>query len=107
MGNAEKGRSYTSTIAGYMIVKSILNLVLGFGMGNVIGLVINVALAAGMHKGIKLLNYAVAVFLAVVMLKNVKANIDGQQWLYLAEGIIDLLCAAALIVSRDIRAHFG
>lgn len=107
MGSIEKGRSYTSAIAGYMIVKSILNLLLGFGMGNIISLVINLVLAAGMHKGIKLLNYAVAVFLAVVMLRHVKANIDGQQWLYLAEGVLDMICAAALVLSRDIRAHFG
>ena len=107
MGSAEKGRSYTSAIAGYMIVKSILNLLLGFGMGNIISLVINVVLAAGMHKGVRLLNYAAAVFLTVVMLRHFKANFDGRQWLYLSEGVIYILCAAALVLSRDIRAHFG
>ncbi len=90
-----------------MVIKSIINLLLGFGMGNIISLVINIAFAAGMHKGIKLLNYAVAIFLAVVMLMHVEANIDGKQWLYLAEGIIDLLCGTALLASKDIKAHFS
>lgn len=90
-----------------MVLKSVINLLIGFGTGNIISLVINIAFAAGMHKGIKLLNYAAAAFLAVIMLMHFKDNLAGHQWLYLAEGIIDIICAAALIISSDIRAHFS
>jgi hypothetical protein len=51
-------------------------------------------------------NYGVGAVLALLFLLNVKNNIAGRQWLYLAEGIIDAVCAVALFINKDIKAHF-
>lgn len=107
MGDSSKGASYTSLIAGYMVLKSVINLVLGFSTGNIVTLLLNIAFAYFLHKGTSKFNYVAGIFLAAVMLMNVKANISGQQWFYLAEGIIDIICAAALFISRDIREYFN
>lgn len=107
MGDSSIGRGFASGIGVYMIVKSVINLVLGFSIGNLVTLAINGVIAFGLKDGKKLFNIIAAVFLAVVALMHLKGNIDGRQWLYLAEGIADLACAAALVLNKDIRSYFG
>lgn len=107
MGDYSKGRSLASGIGIYMVVKSVINLVLGFSLNNIVTLIINGLIGFGVTNGRKFYNIIAAAFLAVIALMHIKGNIDGRQWLYLAEGIADLACAAALVLSKDIRSYFG
>lgn len=107
MGDSSKGRGFASGIGIYMIVKSAINLVLGFSMGNIVTLIINGVIGYGVMNGRKFFNIIASAFLAVIALMHLKGNIDGQQWFYLAEGIADLACAAALVLSKDIRSYFA
>ena len=45
MGNRENGKTICMVIGAYMVVKGLLNLVLGFGLGNIVTLVVSAALA--------------------------------------------------------------
>lgn len=107
MGDSSKGRTLATGIGIYMIVKSLINLVLGFSVSNLGTLVINGILGYAVMSGRKYYNIIVGAFLAVIALLHLKGNIDGRQWLYLAEGIADIACAAALVISKDIRSYFG
>ncbi len=100
------GKTLCTAIGGYMVIKNIINLVLGFSLMNVVWLAVNIALAVGLAAGKKPLNLVTGVFLALMFLMNVKANIEGRQWFYLGEGIIDAVCAAALFINKDIKSYF-
>ncbi|MDE6025859.1 MAG: hypothetical protein K2G45_10445 [Lachnospiraceae bacterium] len=106
MGNAESGRNTCLVIGGYMIVKSIINLIAGFSVGNIITLVVSGILAVTLVAGIKYLNYATGIYLAVIFLIHVMGNISGHHWFYLAEGIIDVVAAFILFTSSNVKAHF-
>lgn len=107
MGDSSKGRSLATGIGVYMVVKSVINLVLGVSVSNLVTLIVNGVIGYGVMNGKKLFNIAAAAFLAVIALMHLKGNIDGRQWLYLFEGIADIACAAALVISKDIRSYFG
>ena len=107
MGDSVKGRSIASCIGVYMILKSVINLVIGFSVNNIVTLLVCVAFAYGLRTGKKYFNYITAVFLAAIALYHLKGNIDGRQWLYLIEGIADIVCAAILVISKDIRGYFS
>ncbi len=106
MGNAESGKNTCLVIGGYMVVKSIINLILGFSTGNIITLLVSAALAFTLVAGIKYLNYATGAYLAVVFLMHVAGNVSGHHWFYLAEGIIDVIAAFILFTSSNVKAHF-
>lgn len=101
-----KGRNFCALIGGYMILKSLINLILGFSFMNIVWLAVNAALAYALIKAMPQLNLVTGVFLALMFLLNVKNNISGHQWFYLGEGIIDAICAAALFINKDIKAYF-
>lgn len=108
MGDSSLGRKYVTAIGLYMVVKSILNLVLGFSVQNAVNIVINGALAYFMMKSHKFSNIVAAVLLAVVALMNLGNNISGLPGttIYLIEGVIDLSAAALLLFNKDIKSHF-
>lgn len=106
MGNAASGKNTCLVIGGYMVVKSIVNLILGFSTGNIITLLVSAALAFTLVAGIKYLNYATGAYLAVVFLMHVAGNVSGHHWFYLAEGIIDVVAAFILFTSSNVKAHF-
>lgn len=107
MGNASDGKKLCTVIALYMAAKSVLNLVLGFGIGNFVWLIAYIALGAAIISAYKYSNFITGAVLALMFLINVKTNISGGYYLYLAEGIIDAVCAVVLFVNRDIKAHFN
>lgn len=49
MGSAEKGKKLCMLIGGYMVVKSAVNLLLGFGLMNIVWLAVNAALAWALY----------------------------------------------------------
>ncbi|MBD5095540.1 MAG: hypothetical protein HDT40_00800 [Lachnospiraceae bacterium] len=106
MENTNSGKNTCIVIGGYMVVKSIINLIMGFGLGNVITLVVSVALAFTLIAGIKYFNFITAAYLVVIFLIHVVGNITGHHWFYLAEGIIDVIFAFILVAGSGVRAHF-
>ncbi|SDA16000.1 hypothetical protein SAMN02910447_01047 [Ruminococcus sp. YE71] len=107
MGNSSNGHSISTGIALYMVVKSVVNLLLGFSLTNIVMIVVNAALGYTLRRGRKPFNLLTAVFLGAIALMHLKANIEGRQALYLAEGIADILCAAMLVINKDVRAFFS
>lgn len=105
--NSVKGRSIAASIGAYMIIKAIINMILGGGL-----MLSDLMIAAGMTcallTGMQFLNYVVAAVLVIIAVKHLPANISniGSNWIYLAEGIADIVCAAILVIQSDVREHF-
>ncbi|MBP0973492.1 MAG: hypothetical protein J5851_06250 [Oscillospiraceae bacterium] len=104
----ERGRTIVTFFGAYLIGKSVLNLILGFSMGNIISLVIAVVIAALWFFGVKYTNYIVTVILLFVVVWHLKDNITGfpGTWLYLTEAVVDIAVAACTVFVPDIKAHF-
>ena len=111
MGHSVNGRNLCGLIAGYMVIKSILNLILGFSFMNILMLAISVALGFCLIISLKYMNIVTAVFLVVMVLIHIKDNISGigfnKNLIYLAEAVIDVICAFRLVASEDIREYFN
>ncbi len=106
MGHSVNGRNLVGVISVWLVIKGILNLILGFGIGNIITLVVTVALCYFMINGTKYMNYVAAVLIAAVVLKNLGNNIKNVEILYLVEAVIDVICVVQLVVNKDIKEHF-
>lgn len=106
---AETGKKWAFGVGLYLIVKSVLNLILGFSASNLIMLIVSVVALVLMLSRVPYINYIVAVFLAIMFLMHVGSNISniGSQWLYLLEGILDVGAAAVLVFEKNVRAFFG
>lgn len=105
----ENGKKIISAVGIYMVLKSLLNLIIGFSFSNVLMLVVAVVLAFAMLKKIKFSQYVTVALLLMVFLVNLPANVSdiGQNWLYLVEGLLDVGAAAILIFHKDGKAYFG
>lgn len=93
-------------IAIWMVAKSVLNLVLGFRMDNIISLVVMGALGYLLLKRIKYANYIVAVFLTAVVLQHLVDNIVNFRILYLAEAAVDILASYLLVFNKNVKNFF-
>ncbi len=111
MGHSVNGRNLCGLIAGYMLIKGILNLILGFSFMNILILAVSVGLSFGMISSVKHLNKVTALFLAVMVVLNIKDNISNIGFnvhlVYLAEAVIDVFCAFQLVANQDIREFFN
>ena len=96
---ANAGNKWMSLIGAYMIVKGIVNLILGFSVGNIVTLLISGVLAFLIIKGVPYMNYVTGAYLALMSVIHIIPNIQGHHWFYLAEGIIDLIAAVVLFTS--------
>lgn len=56
----QTGGKWMSLIGAYMIVKGIVNLILGFSVGNIVTLLISGVLAFLIIKGVPYMNYVTA-----------------------------------------------
>ena len=92
--NNRQGRSIALIVGVYFIAKSVLNLILG---GSVLDVIIAAAEAALLYTGLMYVNYIIAVVVLLIVLKNLKNNITNfsDNWLYLIEGIVDTLSSAS------------
>ena len=99
----QTGGKWMSLIGAYMIVKGIVNLILGFSIpfsvGNIVTLLISGVLAFLIIKGVPYMNYVTGAYLALMSVIHIIPNIQGHHWFYLAEGIIDLIAAVVLFTS--------
>ncbi len=96
----QTGGKWSALIGAYMVVKGIVNLILGFSAGNVVTLLVSVVLAFLLIKGVPYMNYVTGAYLALMCVINLVPNITGHHWFYLAEGIIDLIAAVVLFTSK-------
>lgn len=104
----QKGMSIGISIGVYQIIKLVLNMILGGGF-DVVTVLIGAAALVLSITGIKYGNYAVAAALALIALVNLPANISniGSNWIYLLEGIIDILAAVVLCTNSDVKEQFS
>ncbi|MBQ8514538.1 MAG: hypothetical protein IJ496_03995 [Ruminococcus sp.] len=108
---AETGRNMATGIGVYLIIKAALNLILGFSAGNVVTLLVAGVIFVLLCKRIPYTNYIIAIYLALVFLAHFWTNITNLgngwvYWLYLIEGVLDLLAGAALAFNKSIKAYY-
>lgn len=105
----ETGKKWVLGIGAYLIVKSVLNLILGFSGANLVMLIVSVVALILMLYRVPYINYIVAVWLALTFLLHVGSNISNfsSQWIYLLEGILDLGAAAVLVFEKNVKDYFG
>lgn len=105
--NNENGRRMSVGIGAYLILKCIVNMVIGGGL-DISGLLIAAGLCCLLWLGIQYTNYVVAGVLALTVLVHLPANISNisSNWIYLVEAAIDIVCAALLCTNSDIKEHF-
>ncbi|MBR6102833.1 MAG: hypothetical protein IKP95_10410 [Ruminococcus sp.] len=110
MGHSVNGRNLCGLIAVYMVIKGILNLILGFGVTNIIALGVSVFLGYCLIMGFKYMNLFTAGFLIALVVFNIKDNITeiglNRHLIYLVEAVIDVVCAYKLLFNEDIKEHF-
>ena len=78
--NNQQGRNIALVVGIYFIVKSVINLILG---GSILDVIISVVEAVALYTGLMYLNYVVAVIVGIVVVKNLWNNISnfGDNWL--------------------------
>lgn len=104
------GRTWVYGIGIYLIAKSVLNLILGFGAENLVMLIVSIAAAVLLAKRfVPYIQYIVAVFLLILFFVHVGYNISNfsSQWIYLLEGVLDVGAAAVLVFEKNVKAFFG
>lgn len=107
MGSSIDGKKICTVISAYMVIKSIVNLILGFSFVNIGMLVIHCALAYTLIKAIPQLNKVTAIFLVLICAVNVKDNITGHHLFYLLEGVIDCVSAYLLLANKSVKDYFS
>ncbi len=88
----EKGRNCLIAMAAYVIIKAVLNMILAGGF-SLSGLFIALGTACLFFIWIKKFNYVIAAILAIVVAIHLPANLAhiGSNWIYLLEGVIDIV----------------
>ena len=103
----EQGKKIITGIGGYLIVKQLLNVILGAG---VFSLVLPAAVSVFMALNLwNYTHYAVAGIVTLTALRYLPGNLGGLPgtWLYLTEGILDIGVSAVLVLSKDVKAYFN
>lgn len=110
--NNSTGRNVSLAVGAWLIIKFVLNLLIGgFDISSLLIAVIGIVL---LYIGIKYTNYVIAVALALVVIVNLPGNISMifstnifRGLIYIFEGIVDIICAALICVSQNVREHFS
>lgn len=100
------GKTFVTGISLWIVLKSLLNLILGFGLGNLISLVVAIGLAILLMANVPYMNYVVSVLLGIVVLKNLPYNLMNFQILYLLEAVVDVICIVILVAVKGVKALF-
>ena len=103
--NNQQGRNIALVVGIYFIVKSVINLILG---GGILDVIISVVEAVALYTGLMYLNYVVVVIVGIVVVKNLWNNISnfGDNWFYLLEGVIDIICVIVICLNQSVKEHF-
>lgn len=100
------GKTFVTGISIWIVIKSLLNLILGFSFGNLITLVVAVGLAILLMANVPYMNYVASVLLGIVVLKNLPYNLMNFQILYLLEAIVDVICIILLVTVKEVKELF-
>ena len=105
--NNIQGRNMVTAIGVYIIVKAVLNMIIAGGI-SISSLLIATGGALALFSGIQFVNFVVAGILLIVAVTHLPANISnfGSNWIYLIEGVIDIVCAVLLVTNNNIKEHF-
>lgn len=105
--NNPQGRAFATAVGIYLIIKSVLNMVIGRGL-NIGSLLKAIGGALALFSGMQFVNFVVAAILFIVAVAHLPANISnfGSNWIYLLEGIADAVCAVLLVTRDNVKAHF-
>lgn len=103
--NNQTGRSISLIVGAYFILKSVLNLILG---GSIVDIVIAVVETAALYTGLMYLNYVVAAIAALIVIIHLPANLGNisDNLIYLLEGAADIICAVVLCTVPSVKEHF-
>ena len=103
----ENGKKIAMAIGIYLLVKQLVNVIIGASIFSMlIPLVISVFFYLNLWEYTNYLAGAVIALIAIWHLPDNLRNFPSS-WLYLAEGILDLIASAVLIFSQDIKAYFN
>lgn len=108
--NNIQGRKFVVIIGIYLIAKAILNMIIGdfkvFSIAE--DLLVPVICFIALFSGLEYLNIAVAVVIAIPVLRNMYYNIIHlpSTLIYLAEAVIDVGAVLLLVIQKDIKEHF-
>lgn len=118
--NNETGRNIAVAAGVYFAIKELINLLLsvvsgGFSIFSITGgfvkIIFIVAVAVLLYTGFKYVNYVVGALVALTALIYLPGNIinitNGFHWLYLLEGIIDIVAAVILFINPNVKEHFS
>lgn len=100
------GKTLVTGISVWIVLKSVLNLLMGFGLGNLIALAVAVVVAILLMANVPYMNYVAAVLLGIVVLKNLPYNLMHFQILYLLEAFVDVVCIIMLVTVKDVKDLF-
>ncbi|MBE6862296.1 MAG: hypothetical protein E7497_05295 [Ruminococcus sp.] len=103
----ENGRRLSVGIGVYLIIKCVVNMIIGGGL-DISGLLIAASITCALWLGIKYTNFVIAGILALIVLVHLPANISniGSNLIYLIEAVIDIGCAVLLCTNSNIKGHF-
>ena len=105
--NNEKGRTYVIIVGIYLVLKTVINMVIGGGF-DLGGIIFAVVAALAMFSGLQYLNIAVAALVDFTVVRNMPYNLTHlpSTAIYLVEAVIDAGAVVLLLVQNDVKAHF-
>lgn len=101
------GKRISVLIGIWLMIKGVLNLLLGFSFGNLISLVVAFGFAYVLYIGMPYANYIIAFLVAIVVIKNFPYNLVHLKIIYLVEAVIDAYCVYLLVANEGVRKHFA
>lgn len=108
--NNIQGRKLVVIIGIYLIAKAVLNMIIGdFKVFNIAAdLLVPVICFIALFSGLEYLNIAVAVIIALPVLKNMYYNIIHlpSTLIYLVEAVLDTGAVILLVIHKDVKEHF-
>ena len=111
--NNDQGRTVCIAITAYMLLKAVLNMLLGgISFGGIFSMFVSIGIAVVigvfMFSGLEYVNYVVAGYLAIGFVTHLIPNIlhITDNWIYLLEGFVDVGCAVILIILPQVKEHF-
>ncbi len=102
----ERGQLLATAVGVYMILKEVINGIIGGGI-NIISLLVAVAATVCLFLGVKWSNIIVGILLVALFCTHFVENVTHlpQNLLYLIEGLLDAGGGAMLAFLPDIRRH--
>ena len=104
---AEQGKKIVMAVSIYLLVKQVLNVVIGDAVSSML---IPVMISVFCYLNLwKYTNYVAAAVIALIAAKYLPDNLRNlpDSWLYLSEGILDMIAAVILVISQDVKAYFN